>query len=312
MQRKVLIAVDGSVESLMACRYIGQTMAGDPEFEADLVHIIPALPPILVQESRTSGQALIRMKQAMAKGRNRAEAVLGRAEEELTRAGMAERRIGRVVTESKGDVAQTLVREAENGLYDALVSGRRGLGRVQEMFLGSVSQKVIQKSRAVPIWLVDGETLGHRILVALDGSEGSFKAVDHVGFMLAHYPDKEIILFHSDTELAKYCRLDVDDDLADFESELLKKAEDQCLKTFFARAVKILTEAGVDPGRIEIVFRAKRLDASRAILAEAKERGCGAIVIGKSAAGRAKELFIGSVTSRVVQGGSDRAVWVVT
>lgn len=312
MQRKVLIAVDGSVESLMACRYIGYAMASDPEFEADLMHIIPAMPPILVQEARTSGQALIRMKQTMAKGRNRAEAVLSRAEEELIRAGMTKPRIGRVVTEAKGDVALTLVREAENGLYDALVSGRRGLGRVQEMFIGSVSQKVIQKARSVPVWLVDGETLGHKVLVALDGSEGSFKAVDHVGFMLARYPDKEIILFHSDTELAKYCRLDVDDELADFESELLKKAEDQCLKTFFARAVKILTETGVDPGRIEIVFRAKRLDASRAILAEAKERGCGAIVIGKSAAGRAKELFIGSVTSRVVQGGSDLAVWVVT
>ena len=225
---------------------------------------------------------------------------------------MAERNIHRAATEAVGDSAVTIVREAENRLYDALVMGRRGLGRVQGMFLGSVSQKVIQRARSVPVWLVDGETLGDRVLVALDGSEGSFKAVDHVGFMLTHYPEKEIILFHSDTELAKYCNLDVDAETAGFESELLHKAEDQCLETFFARAVKMLVEAGVDPDRIEIVFRAKRLDASRAILAEAKERGCGAVVIGKSAAGRTKELLIGSVTSRVVQGGSDMAVWVVT
>ena len=67
MQRKVVIAVDGSVESLMACRYIGRAMATDPEFEADLMHIIPAPPPILVQESRTSGEALIRLKKASTK-----------------------------------------------------------------------------------------------------------------------------------------------------------------------------------------------------------------------------------------------------
>ena len=61
---------------------------------------------------------------------------------------------------------ELVVKDAEKGLYDAIVVGRRGLSRAQKTFMGSVSAKLTTHSRVIPVWVVDGDVRSMKILVA--------------------------------------------------------------------------------------------------------------------------------------------------
>ncbi|SHE91288.1 universal stress protein [Desulforamulus putei] len=53
----------------------------------------------------------------------------------------------------QGDPAEEIVKLAESGEYDEIVIGSRGLSRVKELFLGSVSHKVVQIAKC-PVVIV--------------------------------------------------------------------------------------------------------------------------------------------------------------
>lgn len=311
MQRKVLAAVDGSHHSMAALRYLGSTFGSVDSFHIVLLNMISAPPPVLLQEARTKGEALAKLKMLRGRMRVRAEEVLDRSQEELEKAGIPTERIERTISEARGGTAKSIIFEAQNNLYDALVMGRRGMGRFQEMFVGSVSQKTVAEAQTVPVWIVDGDALGDKVLVALDGSEDSFKAIDHVGFIVSRHPEIEVILCHVSSSLARACPLEMDDELKRLEEEMLKAEEDRCMSTFFNQARKMLLEHGVADDQITIHFRTKGLETARAILADARETKAGTVVIGRRGVSRTRDVLLGSITSRVVQGASDLAVWVV-
>jgi nucleotide-binding universal stress UspA family protein len=76
-----------------------------------------------------------------------------------------------------GDPKAEIVRLAEEWGADLLVLGARGLGLVKRFLLGSVSYAVARRARC-PVLVVKGRPrkLGS-VLVAMDGSEDSFRAV---------------------------------------------------------------------------------------------------------------------------------------
>ena len=311
MERSVLIAVDGSHNSLQPARYVARTFGQVPDFKATLLTVIKAPPPFLIQEAKTDAKALTKLKQLQAKIKKGSQAVLDKAKEEMARAGMPGERIGQRAIPTTTGLAKDIVFEAQNGLFDALVVGRRGLGMVQEMLLGSISQQVVDLAKSVPVWIVDGEPAGEGVLLALDGSEDSFKAVDHVGFILAGHPRAHVVLVHVSTALADYCVFEDESEPDELELELLKKEEDYCMTNYFTRAIKMLTEAGVAKDRIEVEFRVKRLDLARTILKVADEVEAGSVVLGRRGLSRLKGLLLGSVSNKIIQSGRHRSVWVV-
>jgi nucleotide-binding universal stress UspA family protein len=86
--------------------------------------------------------------------------------------------------------------EYAQGVFDAIVVGRRGLSRIQKTFMGSTSAGILENADVIPVWMVDGNVTSQRVLVAVDGSESSYRALDHVGFMLSENPEIKISLFH--------------------------------------------------------------------------------------------------------------------
>lgn len=312
MERKVLAAVDGSNHSLDAVRYLGSTFNNAPEFKIMLMHMMAAPPPGLSQDARTSGDSLAKLKLFQGKLKKQAEQVIDRCRDELVRSGIGPERIETRIADARGGVAKSIVFEAQNGLFDALVMGRRGLGRLQELFVGSVSQKVVREAQSVPVWLVDGDALGNRILVALDGSEDSFRAVDHVGFIASRHPELDIILCHVSASLARACPLQMDEELRRLEAELIAEEKERCLETFFLQAIQMLTEAGVPRDRVTVHFKSRGLEVAGAILDDARQTGCNTVVIGRKGVSKAKDMLLGSITSRVIQGAKNLAVWVIT
>ncbi|NIS14952.1 MAG: universal stress protein, partial [candidate division Zixibacteria bacterium] len=70
------------------------------------------------------------------------------------------------------------------------MTGLRGI------VLGSVATKLVEKLSFLPIILAGKKPPGNRILLAFDGSEGSWRAIDFVGQTLAGF-DFEVNLFNA-------------------------------------------------------------------------------------------------------------------
>ena len=91
-----------------------------------------------------------------------------------------------------GDPVNEIIRHSEN--YDLIVMGSRGRGLIKEMFLGSVSEGVVRKSK-IPVLIFKFKTEGlkcvkchpnlfDRILVAYDFSKHSEKALKYARYII--------------------------------------------------------------------------------------------------------------------------------
>jgi nucleotide-binding universal stress UspA family protein len=113
----------------------------------------------------------------------------------LTSRGVADADIDLLTLPRKSGVAKDILEYSTAMQYDAILLGRRGLTGLAETFLGSVSANVVENSPLIPVWLVDEKSASNSVMVAVDGSESSLRAVDHLAFILGGNTDVELVLF---------------------------------------------------------------------------------------------------------------------
>lgn len=196
----------------------------------------------------------------------------------------------KVVHSKKGTVPE-LVEEAREGLYDALLLGRRAYSWFEEVFENSVCHEMIWHNIDFPIWICKRPSDGLRrdVLLCMDGSDASLRMVDHAGYMLAGEDKHTITLFH------------VADSYATARSHRV-----------FDEGLAILAENGVPDERIEI----KMVTASnvvKATIKEALEGNYSAVGVGKHAGdepGRMKGLFPSSMVVQLLRQLEHTALWI--
>jgi nucleotide-binding universal stress UspA family protein len=137
-----------------------------PTLDFALLTVLPATPPHLEELSRRDGRVLTQLKRLREKNAAVAAKHLDAAAAILLEHGIAEGRIRRVLRPRVTGLAQEILAEAERGRHDALVIGRRGLSRAQEVFMGSVSNQLLQHATNVPLWIVDGKVTEPKVMVA--------------------------------------------------------------------------------------------------------------------------------------------------
>lgn len=310
MEKKILLAVDGSQASERAADYIG-LMEGAMirDLSVTIYHVMQPIPPFLRREGQKNPETYRQVATLEKKYTNAANEVLDSVAQRLTRHGMAEGQIQRKAVPRTSDAARDILFEAEQGLYDAVVMGRRGLSKAQELFVGSVTNKIVQHASRLPVWIVGGRVSSTRVLCAVDGSDGSLKAVDHLAFMLSGNPQCTVTLFHVGALLANYCTLDFSqEEAAEIEGELIR-GEEVCLDDFYARAQRALSEAGLDPDQVETKSVEGRMGVPGAILDEVRRGDYGTVVVGRR--GESRSFFLGHVSDKVVARCNEAAVWVV-
>ena len=310
MEKKILIAVDGSDASNYAVDYVG-LMEGAmvKELKVTLFYVMSAIPPFLRHEAQTSREAHKQVQAMEKKYREAARGGLEAAQQRLLDHGLHKNQVEIKAQLRTSDVAKDIIFEAEQGMYDALVLGRRGVSKAQELFLGSVTNQVLQHAERVPIWVVGSRVSSLKVLCPVDGSQGSLKAVDHMAFMLGGNPECKITLFHVEASLANYCALDFGEEpKEEIEGELMK-SQDRCMDDFYSRAVKVLEEGGLSQEQIETKTKQGGLSVSKAILDEARKGDYGTVVLGRR--GENESSFLGHTSDKVMRKADEAAVWIV-
>lgn len=323
IDRKILISVDGSLAAIHAVEYAASMVRLIPTLHFVLTYIMPAIPPYLEKETMNDGETMAKVKRMKQANRVQGEKVLKEATERLVKNGVEGKRVETRLLPRVSGLVQVILNEAETGLYDALAIGRRGLSRTQELFMGSVSQQLVQHAANTPLWIIDGEVANHKVMVAVDGSEASLRAVDHVAFMLGENPEASVHFVHVSPTIQSYCAIDLEkpggelgssahslsgEDLEEIQREF-DRTNGACLDDFTGQATRILLDAGFSPSRISTETRSTTMGVSKAIIRAAMEDDYGTIVLGRR--GMGSSFFLGSTSERVIRGVRGKAVWLI-
>ena len=207
MAKKIMIAVDDSRHSKNAVRYIARLSGRIEDLAVVLFTVQPMISQFLVDEARKKVASQKELKAVMEKNAATAMDLLESYRKAMVEQGVDSSRIQLVTHPRKLDIAKDTIEYAQEGRFDALVIGRRGISGLQELFMGSVSSNIAQNSNVIPVWIVGGDITPARFLVAVDGSDYSLRAIDHLAFTMSA-ADVSLTFLHVRPKLKDYCAID--------------------------------------------------------------------------------------------------------
>ncbi len=308
MQKKVLIAVDNSPNTTRILDYAADISSVIHDLHYTIMHVQPPVSQFMVEEAKRDAKVYAQIVTVTRKNQTLAMSLLESCKQRLEERGIEAERIDVFSQPRKLGVARDILEKAEHGLYDAILVARRGLTRTQQMFMGSISGKIVNNAKQIPVWIVDGEVNSMRFLVAVDGSAASLRSVDHLCFMMGGNPDAKVVLFHVRPTLGDYCKIDFQEEPAEELVEAILEKDQQCIDKFYAQAQKILRDVGLNEEQVKVKTATTAWGVAKAIRNEAKRGKYGTVMIGRS--GMNKSFFMGSTSSSVIQSLTNCALWV--
>lgn len=142
---KILLATDGSSGSTKAAEYAARLAGMTPESEVTVIYV-KELGFQHVDFAGEPGMAVVpnvadmqeRIEQAAVSALNETEAALEKAG------------VKGILRAEWGHAADVICNVAEEGNFDTIVMGKRGLGQITGLLLGSVSDRVVHRCK-VPV-----------------------------------------------------------------------------------------------------------------------------------------------------------------
>lgn len=157
MAKNILVAVDESKNSMKAVNYVAKSM--HPTGKVTLFSVIPDPTaacgldsPSLTPSFKKNRQAFCAIEDTK---KDHVKAFMDQAKQALVNAGFASKDITTTIRKKKVGIARDILKEAQQGRYDTLVIGRRGLSGVKQFLFGSVSRKVVEQAKKVSVIVVD-------------------------------------------------------------------------------------------------------------------------------------------------------------
>jgi nucleotide-binding universal stress UspA family protein len=156
---KFLVAVDGSEGAMLAVDYVANMVGSIHHFEITLFHVVRGFDifhPIVGKTPGAAPDKVLKEKydKELEQAGREIEPVFEEATKRLLKAGVAPASVREKIVKGASTRSSAIADEAEQGGYDTIVVGRRGLSKVQEFFMGRVSSKVIQIAKNKTVWVV--------------------------------------------------------------------------------------------------------------------------------------------------------------
>ena len=191
------------------------------------------------------------------------------------------------ISSDSGKVGSEVVRVCNEGKYDLIALGSRGLGAVKGFILGSVSKKVMWEANcSVLLSKVSIDSI-RRILLAYDGSPSSKKALALAADLAREFRAPVTLIAVVSTAMMSLEPV-LSSGADKLEADMRKDVDE---------AISRLKNWGASTEE-PVIVRASGI--SSAITKEAEEGFYDLVVLGNRGLGRAKSLFLGSVASGVV------------
>lgn len=199
MNKHFLVTVSNDYEHLTGVEFVCSFFKKLSEHQITLLHICRLdandMNKVLLErwdrpDDKVQGKLTVGSRKAM----NKATELLNQSKM------LVDQMITKTFPERYGKV-NDILNEGSQGLYDAVILGKRASYALQWMFdrpADETAQAIIRNSAlSTPLWICPEIESGRKnVLICVDGSENSFRAVDHVGYILSHQDQHSITLLH--------------------------------------------------------------------------------------------------------------------
>ena len=268
--RKILVAVDGSEQSLHALKE-SLKMAVDEKCWVTVVSVAPRyegdLSAVWVNNIRESMKAPCQA--AISEAKRIAE----------------EKRVSIKTVCEEGDIYERIVDLADSENCDLIVMGRKGRGQIEKALIGSVTARVIGHTHRDVLVVPENSSIGwKKILLATDGSKYSQPAIGKaIEFAKSYGSELQVISVVDVTE--------------DFFAQAPKAFEDLINKAK-ALVEDIKRKAGAEGIMAEGLVREG--DAYSVIVEVSRRQEVDGIIMGSHGRTGLRRLLMGSVTEKVI------------
>jgi nucleotide-binding universal stress UspA family protein len=209
----------------------------------------------------------------------------------------------------KSGVARDLLNESQQN-YDMLVVGRTGITKIEEITLGSVASKLVDVVAQPPIIVAGENTKSRKIIIAMDGSTGSMKAVRCAGTLLDP-AECEILLCHVIRPLSVQQMGAKELFLPKHEAEWIS-ANQRKIVPVINEAKRHLKEEGFSEEQISREILTYQKSRAAAIVKTATKGGYDTIVLGRQGLTAAGEFMMGRVSRKILHFAYRSTLWIVS
>lgn len=307
--KNILIPLDGSTNALKALDYLHQLYGSDHDLAVELFYVLPSLPSVLIDDRSMNKQMKQRKTAIIRENTEIAERILEEAKKILINKGLDEKRILTTFQDQAKSTAWDICYWANRKRVDAVLLTRRGRTQLDTIFLGGVSNKLINFCGDCPVWITRGETHSNKVLVCMDSSDNALRAAKHAAHMLSG-TNSQITLYHTIRHLTSYIPLEAFKESGDIEGAYLDK-EGRQIESYMVKAKDAFLDEGIGKEQVTIRVVDGGLDVANDILKEIDRIGYGTVVIGKQGRSAAREFIFGSVTNKILYMAAGTAIWIV-
>ena len=306
---RILLAVDGSVQSLMAVHYVAKIF--NKAAKIVLFHVGSDIPEVFkdmnTDRSTVLGQIPFELWKA-----HQEEAIRGfmeKARTVLIGSGFDLKAVEMKAQNLKYGIARDIYRESCSD-YDTLVVGRTGIGKFDDIIMGSVTSKLVEVTSHIPIIVVGEHAESPKILIALDGSRGSMRAVNFTGDALATGVC-EIMLCHVIRPLSLHALKPKDLLISKHEADWIASNQRKILPVII-EATNRLMKTGHSGDRISKEILTYKQSRAAAIVEAAADGGCDTIVLGRRGFTSLDNFSMGRVSRKILNFAHRPALWLVS
>ena len=269
----------GPDQSAEAVRYAGASLPRNGT-EIVLLHVLNSVPEVLrdIEADSALLPNKLAARQWERQQRARIRDFMEMARKILLEAGFPEKTITIEIRERKEGLARDISTEACGGDYHALIVGRSGANDLSRSTLGGIAARVAANCH-LPVWLIGGKPAKGKILIAMDSSDRTMSAIDHVAGVL-NSGAEEIRLIHAVRGIRSVSEGYQHIFIGDYLDKLNREAAGK-IQPVFDEAVDRLTVMGIASNRITSTIVTGVTNRADAILKVAEREDFGTIVLGR-------------------------------
>jgi nucleotide-binding universal stress UspA family protein len=306
---RILLAIDGSERSFTASVYLGKVLSKQAEIV--LFHVMTEAPEtfrdvgtdsVFEKENYPLGLWKTRQQEFI-------DEFMTLACDILTASGFHKEAISVKTQIMRSGVARDILAESQQN-YDTLVVGRTGITKIGDITLGSVASKLVDVVAHPSIIVVGENTKSKKIIIAMDGSTGSMKAVRCAGALLDP-AECEILLCHVIRPLGAQQMGAKELFLPKHEAEWIS-ANQRKIVPVMNEAKRRLKEEGFSEEQISSEILTYQQSRAAAIIKKATKGGYDTIVLGRRGRTAVGEFMMGRVCRKILQFAYRSTLWIVS
>lgn len=309
MTANILIAVDGSEQSMNAVHYASRIL-GPQKTTIDLLHVKPPVPEA-VMDLTSLGQTQGFESPIEKWGTREFEKISGFMDEAkyiFVQAGFPSEAVHQTIQPRKSGIARDIISRTLQG-YTAVLIGRNGYGSLAETILGGVAAKIVERVVHLPVAVIGGRPDHGKVLIAFDRSRAIRRGIEVLSGIISTEV-REITICH----IVRPLELGRSPDRHLFspkhESSWLDENTQKIIPGI-VEAKKFLTRQGFAADKFYTPILKEKTSRADGIMGEARSMNIGTIVVGRHGLTDVADFTMGRVTRKLLHMATAQALWIV-